>query len=221
MCIKAVLFDLDGTLANTIEDLASAVNYALSEYKFPLHSLEEYKYFVGNGIPKLIERSIPENCRDEKTVSAVKDKMLSYYTQHFIDKTCLYDGISDMLDTLKKQGIKMGVVTNKADRVAKLIIQSLAPDTFDYVCGLSDLYPSKPCPDSSLAILDKMGIEPKNCIFIGDSYVDIRTAAALGAVSIGVSWGFRDRNELLENGADYIVDTPEQIIKIIEQNYGL
>lgn len=213
--IKAVIFDLDGTLVNSLFDLAAACDYALSQKGFPTHTVEEYKYFIGNGIPKLIERSLPEINRDAKTIEEVKEIFLKYYSVHFADKTIAYDGMNETVRELKNKGLKLAVVTNKADNMAKSVVKAVYGDVFDIVVGLSDKFPAKPNGASTLDTLKKLSVTPKECIFVGDSAVDIQTANNAAIKSVGVLWGFRDRGELAENGATYIIEKPQDLLEII------
>ena len=215
--IKAVIFDLDGTLVNSLFDLAAACDYALMEKGFPTHTVEEYKYFIGNGIPKLIERALPEINRNSETIEEVKDIFLKYYSVHFADKTIAYDGMKETVAELKGRGLKLAVVTNKADYMAKSVAKAVYGDIFDIVVGLSDKFPAKPNAASALDTLDKLSVAPDECIFIGDSAVDMQTAANAEIKSVGVLWGFRDREELAENGATYIIEHPQELLEIISK----
>lgn len=213
--IKAVIFDLDGTLVNSLFDLATACDYALSQKGFPTHTVEEYKYFIGNGIPKLIERALPEVNRNAYTIEVVKEIFLKYYSVHFADKTVAYGGMKETVTELKNRGLKLAVVTNKADNMAKSVVKAVYGDIFDIVVGLNDKFPAKPNAASTLDTLNKLSVTPDECVFVGDSAVDIQTANNAGIKSVGVLWGFRDREELMENGATYIIDNPQELLQII------
>ena len=139
--IKAVLFDLDGTLVNSLFDLAASTNYALDKMGFPTHITEKYKYFVGNGMPKLIERALPENCRTPEICSKTLEIFSAHYHEHYADETCEYQGISQLLESLTKSGVKMAVVTNKAQEFAKAVVVKTVGDVFQIVCGKQEGYP--------------------------------------------------------------------------------
>lgn len=214
--IKAAIFDLDGTLINSLEDLADSTNYALSLYGFPTHKTDKYKYFVGNGIPKLIERALPDNT-DNETKEKVFKSFMEYYKVHFVDKTVIYDGISKLLNELRSSGIKLAVVSNKAQVMASVIEQKLFFGEFELFYGKREGYPTKPDATLTNEVIKSLGVKPSECVFIGDSGMDALTAVNADCIGIGVLWGFREKEELLENGAHYIADTPEDILKIIKE----
>lgn len=214
--LKLIIFDLDGTLCNTIYDLADAVNYALEKMGYPTHSVEEVRTFVGNGIKNLIIRSMPKEERQEEKIEETKKFFFEYYRVHFADKTVAYDGILEMLNTLKEKGIKLAVCTNKEDLMAKSVVKKLFGDIFSLVLGQGDSFPLKPEPDSSLYIMNELKAKREETVFIGDSDVDIKTAKNLGVLSIGVTWGFRDKQELIDNGCVYLAESPCDIIKLLE-----
>lgn len=214
--IKAVLFDLDGTLVNSLDDLANATNFALQKNGFPGHKTEKYKYFVGDGMLKLIERSLPENRRDSDTLSKVHKDFLEYYGEHFFDLTTDYEGIKKVLYELKKDGFMLLVISNKAEVMAKLVVEKVFGDVFDVVVGKREGYPAKPDPALTLKIIQELKISPKECVFIGDSGMDMKTAVSCGCVPVGVLWGFRTEKELKENGAEYLLSHPQQISVVIK-----
>lgn len=216
--IKAVLFDLDGTLVNSLFDLGASTNYALEKMGFPTHETEKFKIFVGDGMAKLIERALPENKRDRETIQTTLDIFMEHYRTHYVDKTLPYDGISDLLDALK--GYKKAVISNKADEMVIPLTEKLLGDRFEIVCGKREGYPTKPDPTLTLEIIKELGVEPKECIFVGDSGMDMAVAKNSGCVAVGVLWGFRGKEELEVNGADYIVSHPCEILHILEEiNY--
>ena len=198
--IKLAIFDLDGTLTDTIEDLADSVNFSLEFFGYPTHELEKYKYFVGSGIPNLIRRASPNNCSEEELL-AIRKKFFEYYRVHYLDKTKVYDKIYETLDNLNSMGVNLAVFSGR----------------FSALVGQSERYPIKPAPDSVYYILDKLSVEAFEAVFIGDSGVDMQTAKNSGMIGIGVTWGFRTKEELIENGADYMAEEPLDIIKIIEK----
>jgi phosphoglycolate phosphatase len=217
---KLAVFDLDGTLADTIADITSAVNHVMDFYRFPRHTPDEYKYMVGDGIKELMIRAFPE---DKRTENPDNNKLLSdaltmfkdYYDKHFCDYTRAYDGIIGMLENLKQSGIRLACVTNKNEEAVKLIIAQLFPDYFEIVIGNSDRVKQKPDPSSVLYIIEQTGTPKENTYYIGDAYTDIYTAKNAGVHGIGVLWGFRTKEELQKAGAEFIVEAPAQITEII------
>ncbi len=212
---KVAIFDLDGTLLNTLDDLANACNYALNKFSFPTHNVEEYKKFIGNGIYKLVERALPNNKKDKETVEKVLKTFSDYYNEHMIDMTKPYDGIVDILDELRAKGIKLAVVSNKKHEFTIEIVKKYFGDRFDIVFGHRENYKEKPDPTSVLEVIEKLNILKSECIYIGDSNVDILTAKNAGVKSVGVSWGFRGREELANEGANYLADNNIELLNII------
>lgn len=215
LLIKAVLCDLDGTLVNSLCDLADAANYALETQGYPTHETNKYKYFVGDGMKKLIERILPQDERSAATINEVLDIFLGYYGEHYTDKTTVYNGIIPLLNALKSQNIKLAVITNKADNMAQMVVKKLLDGYFDIVLGKCDGFSVKPNPESTLLVMRKLGVKPKECIFIGDSGMDVATAVNCGAIPVGALWGFRTKDELIENGAQYTIDNPLSLLDII------
>ena len=156
--IKAVLFDLDGTLVNTLSDLANSVNFALGEFGFPTHETEKFKYFVGDGMPKLIERVLPEDKRDEDTHSKVLEVFMNHYRVHFADNSREYDGITELLKGLKSKGLKLAVISNKVQEMALKVVDDNFGDIFDIVYGKCEGYPAKPNPALTLKLIDELGV---------------------------------------------------------------
>lgn len=214
--IKLAVFDLDGTLCDTIEDLATAVNVALEKLGYRTHETEAYKQMVGSGIPNLIYRALPENKKTDDEVERAKTIMLSYYKEHFVDKTYPYSGMPELLLKLKQKNIHIAVCTNKAHDMALRVVEKLFGDAFEIVIGKSNDRPLKPDPYSVKEIMEKFGVQPSETVFIGDSGVDIKTALNSGATPIGVLWGFREKQELKENGAVHLAAAPSDIYEIIE-----
>lgn len=216
MEVKAVLFDLDGTLVNSLCDLADSVNFALTEYGFPTHETEKFKYFIGDGMAKLIERVLPEDKRDDETLNEVLDTFMDRYRSHFADKTVAYGGIAELVKALNKQGFKLAIISNKAQEMAVEVVDKvLSGLEFEIVCGKREGYPTKPDPTLTLEIIEELGLKPSECVFIGDSGMDMAVAKNAKVKSVGVLWGFREEKELRENGADYIVSSPDEILGII------
>lgn len=211
---KFTIFDLDGTLLNTLDDLANAGNYTLSVLNFPIHQVAEYKYFVGNGIPKLVERILP-NGTDEKTKKKALETFCSYYNEYMNNNTAPYNGIIEMLTVLKEKNIGIAVVTNKAHEFAVQIVEEYFGNLVDKVYGSIEGMPKKPDPFWVNKAISYFGAEKSEVLYIGDSGVDMETAVNAQVTSCGVLWGFRTETELTENGAVHIVSDWKSIIEII------
>lgn len=212
---KYVIFDLDGTLLNTLDDLGDAGNYTCRQMGWPEHSIDAYRYFVGNGMEKLVERFTPEKHRTTDELKTAYDIFMPYYHAHKEDKTRPYAGIAELLSALRASDVKFAVLTNKADHLAKPIMERYFPGVFSFVQGALPGRPTKPDPALLHELMKKMGAVPPETLFVGDSNVDIRTAKNGGLTGCGVLWGFRTREELLEEGADVLVETPEQLADLI------
>ena len=208
--LEAVIFDMDGTILNTLEDLKDSVNFVLSKHNFPQRTLDEIRMFVGNGVKPLFERALPKNTETKITEKCIED-FKEHYSQITAGKTAPYKGVIEILKDLKKSNIKTAVVSNKFDTAVKSLSKKYFPDLIDIAVGQSDNIPQKPSPEAVFKVINDLQI--KSAIFVGDSDVDIKTAKNAGLKSIGVTWGFRDRNNLF--GADFIVDTPDELIKTI------
>ena len=216
MSTKAVIFDLDGTLLNTLEDIAGAVNHALGLLGLPLHTVEEFKYFVGNGTDIMLKRALPADRRDDGTLETIKPLYVSYYDKHSDDNTRPYDGIFELLSNLKAREIKLAVTSNKIDCMVDLIVKNYFADTFDYVTGQSDGVPPKPDITMVKKAMDSLSVLPSECIYVGDSGVDAKTGKNVGAFTVGVKWGFRPESELLDNGADVVISQPIELLKYLK-----
>lgn len=212
---RNVIFDLDGTLLNTLDDLADAGNHVCRLNGWPEHPVEAYKYFVGNGIEKLVERVMPPEHRRPDTVKAAFDTFVAYYDIHKEDKTRPYPGISTLLECLQAQGIRMAVLTNKAHPLAGDVVERYFPGKFSWVQGALPGQPTKPDPTLLRALMEEMGANESDTLFVGDSNVDVRTAKNGNLPCCGVLWGFRTREELLAEGADFLALSPEELSKLI------
>ena len=212
---KYVIFDLDGTLLNTLDDLGDAGNYTCRQMGWPEHSIDAYKYFVGNGLEKLVERFTPEKHRTTDELKAAYDIFMPYYNAHKEDKTKPYTGISELLSALRASDVKFAVLTNKADHLAKPVMECYFPGMFSFVQGALPGRPTKPDPTLLHDLMKRMGAVASETLFVGDSNVDIRTAKNGGLTGCGVLWGFRTCEELLGEGADVLVETPEQLADLI------
>ena len=215
--IKAVLFDLDGTLVNSLTDLADSTNFALEKLGYPTHETEKYKYFVGDGIPMLIKRALPEGERTKETQAQCLELFMSRYREHYFDKTDAYDGIKELLLGLKSEGFKIAVISNKAQEMAQKVVSKVFGDIFDSVAGKREDYKAKPDPALMLEIIGELGVTPEECVLIGDSGMDMAAAVNAKVTGIGVLWGFREKPELIRNGAKFIASRPSQILDIIKE----
>lgn len=209
---KAVIFDLDGTLLNTLDDLADSTNYALSKFGYPTRTIEEVRQFVGNGVAKLIERAIPEgknNSNFEKCLSIFKEN----YAQNMYNKTAPYNGIIEMLSNLKSKGIKIAVVSNKFDLAVKELCKKYFEEFIDFAAGENEAQgiKKKPAPDTVISVLNEFNFAPEDAVYVGDSDVDIMTAKNSKMPCISVTWGFRDKKFLLENDATILINAPSEI----------
>lgn len=207
-----VIFDLDGTILNTLEDLRDSLNYALDRMGFPERSLEEVRNFVGNGIRKLIERALPQG-GDDKTVEEMLVLHRDYYQVHCADKTRPYDGISEMLAKLKQRGIQLAVLSNKPDYAVKILCDKYFPGIFDKAYGFREGIERKPSPEAVFALLEEFGVPREKAVYVGDSEVDVQTAKNAGLDMMIVEWGFRDREFLIESGAVNLVSAPLGILE--------
>lgn len=207
--INTVIFDLDGTLINSIEDLGDAVNQLLKKRGYPIHDFNSYYKFVGDGVIKLIERALPENCNDD--IMEIKHEFDEIYGKNCLNKTKAYPGIVELLEILKEHDYNLAVVTNKPQQHAIKITKALFPDTFDYIFGNSALHPKKPDPCLTNLVINLFDVKKNQVVYIGDSDVDIQTAKNTKVKSIGVSWGFRGKEELVNSNADCVVDYPQEI----------
>ncbi len=201
--VRCAVFDLDGTVLNTLGGLADAGNYALSCLGFPTYPEERYRFFVGNGIPKLIERILPEGA-DQEAFEKAHHLFRSYYSKNMNNKTVPYDGIPEVLRQLKQSGVRLVLVSNKAHEFTKSMVEHAFGDLFDLVFGSTEDKPKKPDPYWVLHALGILKVKPEEAFYIGDSGVDMQTAKNAGIPACGVLWGFRDKKELLENGADFL-----------------
>ena len=214
--IKLAIFDLDGTLLDTIGDLAASCDAVMQKNGLPQHTTDEYRQMVGRGILRLVEAAIPEHLRSPEYVEKVRQDFVAYYLEHIDLHTRPYDGIPELIDSLIKRGVKIAVASNKFQSGTERLVRSFFPKVeFVAVLGQRAGVPLKPDPQIDLEIIAAAGVEPSETLHIGDSGVDVQTAHAAGVQAVGVTWGFRSREELTESGADVIVDNPEQIFDLI------
>ena len=213
---KLVIFDLDGTLINTIADLAQSTNYALAQLGYPTHDIESYKFRVGNGINNLFRRALPEGEKTEENVLSVRREFIPYYNEHNTDLSRPYPGIIELLDLLTVQNIKMAVASNKYQEATTKIIREIFPTIhFSAVLGQRENIPIKPNPQIVYDILSTTGIDKKDVLYVGDSGVDMQTGLNAGIETCGVTWGFRPRTELEPFHPQHMVDKAEELQEII------
>ena len=218
MQYKAVIFDLDGTLVDSLADLSDSVNLMLESYGFPTHEMEKYRYFVGNGSKKLMERTLPR----DKAASAqfVEEALVKYkaiYKDRLLEKTRPYNGVLELLAELKSRGIPLAVCTNKHNDAALTIVKILfAPGTFEEVLGDRPGFPKKPNPATPLEIASHLGVKPDEVAYLGDTSVDMETAVHAGFLPVGVLWGFRPEEELVKSGAKILLKAPLELLEKVE-----
>ena len=216
---KLAIFDLDGTLLNTIEDLGYAANHALQAHGYPTHSIASYPFFVGNGVRRLIERVLSEDARTEATIDRLLSTFKEYYNDHNTDYTKPYEGIPELLSLLSSRGVAIAVASNKYQAATEKLISHFFPTlSFIAVEGQKEGVPVKPDPSIVFEILAKAKTPKADTIYIGDSGVDMETARRACVDSVGVTWGFRPEKELVENHADTIVNSPGDIEKLVFSN---
>lgn len=215
MYYKTVIFDLDGTLLNTLEDLAAATNYALAQHGMSLRTTEEVRWFVGNGIRKLIERAVPDGTPQAKQ-EAVYATFNEYYKLHCNDNTQAYDGVMELLDALRKAGVKTAIVSNKADYGVQELTKQYFAEKLDAACGERSGIAKKPAPDMLFAVMQRLDAEQETTIYVGDSDTDLETARNAGVACIGACWGFRGREFLLAHGAKLLAEAPAEVLGLLE-----
>ena len=214
---KAVIFDLDGTLLDTLTDIMESVNKVLELHNFPTHDLQAYKYFIGSGIGVLTQKAFPQDITDIEFSNYLAEVMTEYEARQTL-RTKPYNGIMEMLQRLNKEGIMIAILSNKPDEFAKPTVKHFFPNiNFEMVFGSRENVARKPSPDAVFEILELLKLDKSDCLFVGDTSTDIRTAVNAGVDAVGVSWGFRTIEELNRAGAKYIIDQPEELFDIIYQ----
>jgi phosphoglycolate phosphatase len=217
MPFNAVIFDLDGTLLDTLEDIVNTLNAVLESHRYPTHSLDEGRFLVGHGLRELVRKALPENTATETLIDTLLADLMDHYSRNWNRNSKPYEGIADMLDDLDRRGMKKAILSNKADRFTQLCASELLAEwSFDAVMGHHDAIPHKPDPAGALLIAAKLGHKPKDILYVGDSGIDMLTASRAGMYPLGVQWGFRPEDELLEFGAKTLVKTPAEITAFLE-----
>ena len=216
MKYRAILFDLDGTLLNTLQDVADAVNKGLSSLSFPQHTTEAYKTIIGEGRDVLVRRALPVDHRDDETALKLLNMVNAEYQIHWSDNTRPYPGIPELLDALAAKHIKIAVLSNKADDLTNLCVTKLLSQwRFTLVAGAKPSVPNKPDPTAALQIAKQLDISPAEFLYLGDSDIDMKTANRAGMYAIGAGWGFRSEQELLGAGAKAVIRHPGELLKYL------
>ncbi|HKO77843.1 MAG TPA: HAD family hydrolase [Flavobacterium sp.] len=218
MKFKGVIFDLDGTLVNSLEDIADAMNTVLQNLNYPTHNYEAYQYFIGSGLRNLVSKALPEAHNDEKSIDSCYQLMIEEYSDNCTSKTKPYDGIIELLDHLISNNIKLSVFSNKSDELTKRITTTLFPNYFDPIVGLSVEELKKPNPSEAIAISKSLGLKTEEIIFVGDSGIDMQTATNANMFAVGVFWGYRPKEELIAEGAKHVLSNPLDLNQILQPN---
>ncbi len=217
MKYEAVLFDLDGTLLDTVDDIGDAANRVLSNRGFPMHPISTYYQFIGEGVKVLFTRALPQEKRNEDLINTCLKEFVEDYRRNYNVKSQPYDGIPEMLNALSERNLKLAILSNKPDLLTKDCVTSLLSNwDFGVVFGQRDLVPRKPNPQAALEIAKKLSISPSDFLYLGDTAIDMKTAVSAGMFPVGVAWGFRPVKELKENGACVIIDKPIQLLDLIK-----
>jgi phosphoglycolate phosphatase len=215
MKFKGIIFDLDGTLVNSLEDISDAMNKVLQGLNFPTHTYETYQYFIGSGLRNLVSKALPVTNNSDDQIEICFECMINEYREICTLKTKPYDGIVELLENLTSQNIKMAVFSNKADELTKKIASEIFPNHFDQAVGLSTEALKKPNPFEALEIGKKWNLKPEEILFVGDSDIDMQTAVNANMFPVGVTWGYRTEEELKNSGAKLVVNTASELIEIL------
>jgi phosphoglycolate phosphatase len=214
---KAVLFDLDGTLIDTVDDIGDAANRVLSNRKFPTHSISTYRLFIGEGVRMLLTRALPEEDRNQDLITDCLKEFIEDYRCNYNVKTTLYDGVPELLDMLTLRGLKLAILSNKPHQITKdCVAFFLSQWDFNVVLGQHNSIPRKPDPQGALEVAQRLAILPSQFIYLGDTAIDMKTAVSAGMFPVGVLWGFRSLEELMVNGAHVVIDEPMQLMDFIK-----
>jgi phosphoglycolate phosphatase len=216
MRVKAVLFDLDGTLLNTLEDIANSANSALIRHGLPANEVDAYRYFIGDGVTMLISRALPAEKRDSDIIAKCVKAFREDYSRNWNVKTSPYDGVPELLDALAAKHIKMAILSNKPHDFTKRCVSELLPNhNFEMILGQRNAIPMKPDPAGALQIADRLGIMPSQFLYLGDSAIDMETAIRAGMFPVGALWGFRPLEELQEHGAQAVIERPMDLLGLL------
>lgn len=215
MKFKGIIFDLDGTLVNSLEDISDAMNTVLTGLNYPTHTYETYQYFIGSGLRNLVSKALPATNNSDEQIEICFDCMINEYREVCTLKTKPYEDIIELLDQLVSRNIKLAVFSNKADELTKKIAAEVFPDYFEAAIGLSTEELKKPNPFEALEISKKWNFKPEEIIFIGDSDIDMQTAQNANMFPVGVSWGYRTKDELIASGAKLVINNPSELIEIL------
>ena len=213
MKFKAIIFDLDGTLLDTLDDLADSMNAVLKGFGFSRHDISAYKYFIGDGIEKLVERALPDSNRDENTLKCATEEMKAIYSRNWAQKTHAYEGIPALLDRCVDQGLQMSILSNKPDGPTQKVVSHFFEQWhFEVVRGARPAVPKKPDPSTALEIAGRLGVPPQDFLYLGDTQVDMLTAVSANMYAVGALWGFREAEELIAGGAQILVARPSDLM---------
>ena len=214
---RAIIFDLDGTLLDTLKGIADSMNAILVRMGFPTHPVDDYRHLVGDGRANMIERALPLDRRDDQTLAECSKVIAEEYSRFWPEGTKIYDGIPELLNTLQQRKVPMAILSNKPDNFTQIMVKELLPGyTFTLIRGAVDHVPSKPDPASALQIAEDLEIEPEKIIFLGDTNTDMWTAKAAGMYAAGALWGFRDAEELLQCGAKTLIERPNDLLTLLD-----
>jgi phosphoglycolate phosphatase len=217
MRVQAVLFDLDGTLLDTLEDISNSANSALLRYGLPTHSVDAYRYFIGDGVTMLISRALSDENRDSDIIAKCVKGFRQDYSRNWNVNTRPYEGVPELLDALEAKHIKMAVLSNKPDNFTRQCVSELLPNhNFEMILGQRDAIPIKPDPVGALQIADSLGITPSRFLYLGDSAIDMKTAVSAGMFPAGALWGFRPLEELQEHGAQAVIEHPMDLLGLLD-----
>ena len=215
MRFKGIIFDLDGTLVNSLEDISDAMNTVLTGLNYPTHTYDTYQYFIGSGLRNLVSKALPASNNSDEQIEICFDCMINEYREVCTIKTKPYEGIITLLDNLVSRNIKLAVFSNKADELTKKIAAEIFPNYFDAAVGLSTEELKKPNPFEALEISKSWNLKPEEILFVGDSDIDMQTAINANMFPVGVSWGYRTEEELITSGAKLVIKNPADLIEIL------
>lgn len=216
MFFKAVIFDLDGTLLDTLDDLGDSMNNMLERHGFPVHNVESYKYMIGDGAAFFVKRALPDSIKEADKINEYLAEYRAEYKKNWKKKTGPYDGVIELIEALHSRDLRLAVLSNKPhDSTEMCVREFFSFDKFDIVLGHRQGKDLKPDPAGAIEIAEQFNIPPEQILYLGDTGVDMKTAVAAGMYPVGVLWGFRDKNELMENGAKVVISRPDELLRII------